>query len=317
MTRRVTPLALHKRMYLDAMKLGESPEWNHRQIAAELQRRYGTRVPDITVYFWISGRSNPIGHWNVFELRPSRELAYVLGVMKGDGFRTTYQPQGKEEIRLCVRDLDFAEHFNRAVAHVLERERANKIRFESQEDKDGSTFFHARYSSIQLAEVLDRDFDRLRPIAEEFPGDFLQGFYDSDGSASPNIHSGRLSLKVQASNTNLNTLSYAQNLMLEKFGIASFISPGRAAGYSSLAYHRVVTKRKDSFFLTVARRESVRTFSKAIGFSIGRKQCVLDDGLDLLDRFGSRGAASRWPELYEKRGRRWTKRGPALGGKGF
>jgi len=306
--RRVIPLAQHKRLYLDAMELRKSTGWDHRQIAAELEHRYGTRVPGITVYFWISGRSNPIGRWNIFELKPSRELAYVLGVMKGDGFRTTDQPRGKEEIRLRVRDLDFAEHFNRAVAHILERERPNKMGFESIEDKDGATFFHARYSSIQLAEVLDREFNDLRPIAEEYPGDFLQGFFDSDGSASPDIHKGRLSLKVQASNTNLHTLSYAQNLMLEKFNVVSSIYPGRGAGYSSLVYHKVVTKRKPSYVLTTGERESVRTFSRAIGFSIRRKQCVLDDGLGLLDRFGSRGAASRGPDLYERTGRRWTKK---------
>lgn len=308
--RRVIPLAQHKRLYLDAMELRKSTEWDHRQIAAELEHRYGTRVPDITVYFWITGRSNPIGRWNIFELKPSRELAYVLGVMKGDGFRTTDQPRGKEEIRLRVRDLDFAEHFNRAVASILEREHPNRIGLERREDE--ATFYHARYSSIQLAEVMDRDFDQLGPIAEAHPGDFLQGFYDSDGSASPDLHGGRLSLKVQASNTNLHTLSYAQNLMLEKFGISSFISAGRAAGYSTLVYGKTVTKRKDSYFLTITGRESVRTFSRAIGFSIGRKQGVLDDGLGLLERFGPKEAASRWPDLYERTGRRWTKRESAL-----
>jgi hypothetical protein len=96
--------------------------------------------------------------------------------------------------------------------------------------------------------------------------------------------------------------------MLEKFGIASYITAGRAAGYSSLVYGKTVTKRKDSYLLTIAGRESVRTFSRAIGFSIGRKQCVLDDGLGLLDCLGSRGAASRWPDLYERTGRRWARR---------
>jgi len=181
-SRRVTPLAQHKRLYLDAMELGKSTEWNHKQIAAELQRRHGTRVPDITVYFWISGRSNPIGRWNIFELKPSRELAYVLGVMKGDGFRTSYRRQGKEEIRLGVRDADFATYFNEAVARVLERECPNKIRHEPRKDEAGAVFFRVRYSSIQLAEFLDRDLSSTRRLAEAHPAYYLQGFFDSDGS---------------------------------------------------------------------------------------------------------------------------------------
>jgi intein-encoded DNA endonuclease-like protein len=122
------------------MELKNSTDWNHTEIAAELERRHGVRVPGITVYFWVTGRSNPLGHWNVFELKPSRELAYVLGVMKGDGIRTSYEPQGKEEIRLSVRDSDFASHFNEAIAKVLERERLNKIRLEPRKDHDGAVF---------------------------------------------------------------------------------------------------------------------------------------------------------------------------------
>src|SRR5574340_451651 len=83
--RRVIPPSQHKRLFLDAMGLKNTTDWNHEKIAAELERRHGVRVPSMTVYFWITGRSSPLGHWNVFELKPSRELAYVLGVMKGDG----------------------------------------------------------------------------------------------------------------------------------------------------------------------------------------------------------------------------------------
>jgi len=309
-SRRVIPPSLHKHLYLDAMELSRSTDWNHRRIAAELQRRHGTRVPDITVYFWITERSNPIGRWNVFELKPSRELAYVLGVMKGDGFRTSYRRQGKEEIRLGVRDADFAAHFNEAVARVLERERPNKIRHEPRKDEDGAVYFRVRYSSIQLAEFLDRDLSSTRRLAEAHPADYLQGFFDSDGSSTPNLNRGRLYLRVLGSNTNLETLNYVKKLLLERFSIASSISIDKETGYSSLVYHKMVTKRKTLYRLSVSRQDSVRAFAESIGFSIKRKQCVLDDGLRLVEAYGSKEATRHWRELYEKVGRRWRRREP-------
>ena len=305
--RRVTLPSEHKRIYLDAMQLSKSTSWNHLQIASELGRRYGHRVPSMTVYFWVTGRSNPLGHWNVFNLEPSRQLAYILGVMRGDGIRTSYRPQGKEEIRLWVKDKDFASHFNTAVAHVLEK-RPNKIRREIRADKDGAMFFHVRYSSVQLAEFLDRDFDSLKPFVEAHPADYIQGFFDSDGGSSIDRSRGRLYLKLAASNTNLQTLGYVRDLMLQGFGIRSSIRIDREPGYSVVVYHRVVTKRKRTYLLEISRQDSVRAFFNLVGFSIQRKQCVLEDGFRLIDTHGRRQAAMLWPSLYEKIGRRWRRR---------
>ena len=292
------------------MELSGSTDWNHTRIAAELERRYGIRVPRMTVYFWITKRSSPLEHWNVFELKPSRELAYVLGVMKGDGFRTSDKAQDKEEIRLCVRDKDFATHFNEAMAHVLERTRPNKVSLEIREDRDGAEFFRVRYSSLQLAEFLDRDLGLTRPFAEEHPSDYLQGFFDSDGGPTPNIVHGRLYLRVFGSSTNLETLNYVKKLFLERFNIASAIYIDKEPGYSSVVYGKTVTKTKTLYRLSISRQDSVRAFGESIGFSIKRKQCVLDDGLRLLEAYGSRGATRHWHELYEKVGRRWRRREP-------
>jgi len=127
---------------------------------------------------------------------------------------------------------------------------------------------------------------------------------------TPNLNRGRLYLRVLGSNTNLETLNYVKKLLLERFGIASSISIDKEPGYSSLVYHKVVTKRKTLYRLTISRQDSVRAFAESIGFSIKRKQCVLDDGLRLVEAYGSREATRHWRELYEKVGRRWRRREP-------
>ena len=198
--RRRTPVFLHRRLYLDAMKIRREKGWDHKRIVNELERLHSVVVPMSTVYFWISGRSNPLGRWNVFELTPSRELAYVIGVKMGDGFRTTYKPQYKEEVRLRVRDQDFAEQFNQSLAKLLVKERPNKIGVERPKDKGGVVFFHVRYASAQLGQVLDSGLDDLRQFIEAYPACFLRGFFDSEGSAYPNFIDERLQICVVASN---------------------------------------------------------------------------------------------------------------------
>jgi len=55
----------------------ERPDWGHTRIAAEACRRLGVRVPKLTVYFWITGRSKP----NVTPLKIRPELALLLGYL--------------------------------------------------------------------------------------------------------------------------------------------------------------------------------------------------------------------------------------------
>lgn len=290
------------------MEIRRDKGWGYKKIAKELQRRYAVLVPKSTVYFWISRRSNPIGHWNVFDLVASKELAYVIGVKMGDGFRTTYKPQYQEDIRLMVRDKDFAEHFNLTVAKVLGKERPNKIRVVRRKDKDGAVYFHARYGSIQLGQILDRDLRGLRQFIEAHPAHFLRGFFDSEGSASANLANERLQIRVFASNTNIDNLYYVQGLLRDKFDIVSHIYRDKEAGYANLVHGEKVTKNMTSYLLRIDRRESVARFLRFVGFSITRKQDILRDGLHLIEKHGSRLASKHWKLLYMKMGRRWIRK---------
>ncbi len=310
MGRRVVPLSLHKRLYLDAMELRLKNGWSHTIIGAELQRRYGVRVPSSTVYYWVTKRSNPLEHWNVFELRPSKELSYVIGVVMGDGTLVAIKKDSRDEIRLQVRDKDFAEEFNEAMARVLERERPNKIMAVLREDKNNTTFYHSRYSSLQLGKILRNDLRDLKALIEGHPAEFLRGFFDSEGSATAIISKRRLQIQVIASNSDMEVLTYVQGLLNDRFGIHSSIYPGRKAGESSLIYGRLATRTKDSFFLSIQQRQSVKCFFSGIGFSINRKREVLKVGLGLIAAHGSRVAAVEWRRIYTKKGRRWVELHP-------
>jgi hypothetical protein len=52
----------------------------------------------------------------------------------------------------------------------------------------------------------------------------------------------------------------------------------------------------------------IRESGEKIGFAIGAKQQKPVAATDLIRDNGSRGAAQKWLQLYEKRNGRWTKR---------
>jgi hypothetical protein len=62
-------------------------------------------------------------------LRPSEELAYVIGVKVGDGYagksRHTVKSYNRVRIGLKVKDREFAEEFGRCLAEVLGRRPIN------------------------------------------------------------------------------------------------------------------------------------------------------------------------------------------------
>lgn len=62
-----------------------------------------------------------------------------------------------------------------------------------------------------------------------------------------------------------------------------------------------------TFWLIVARQESMKRFAGEIGFAIERKQEKLRDALNLIHTVGTRRAAVEWLRIYTKKGNRWVK----------
>ena len=89
----------------------ERPDWGATRIANEVRRRTGIPVPRMTAYFWIKGKSRP----SITPLRVCRELGYAVGALMTDSTKD-------DEVKLAVRDLDFALAFREALRAVTGRE---------------------------------------------------------------------------------------------------------------------------------------------------------------------------------------------------
>jgi len=92
------------------------------RIAKELSLRHSLRVCPGTINHWIYGEREPRIR-NLFEVKPSPELSYIIGANIGDG--SNLAKSGS--VKLEVSDLDFAETFNAKMAALFSRKRPNKV----------------------------------------------------------------------------------------------------------------------------------------------------------------------------------------------
>ena len=91
----------------------------YRQIIDEIKKENGVSLPKSTISYWARGVADPLRAGHPFVARPSSELAYVIGVERGDGFLNVKAKNHQYRIRLRAVDREFVEAFNEAVSKVL------------------------------------------------------------------------------------------------------------------------------------------------------------------------------------------------------
>lgn len=133
-------------------------------------------------------------------LDPSPPLSYVIGCIIGDGCVSKYR--GKYNIILNVTDEPFALSFQQALQmlglHPWVTSGVPKGRSKKHfRVTAGSNTFGDWFKSLGV--------DEISVIASRFPTDFLRGFYESEGTASPK--------RVCLVNTELWKLALAKELI--------------------------------------------------------------------------------------------------------
>jgi intein-encoded DNA endonuclease-like protein len=214
--RRCLPRELRIKLYNDVVVLRRRG-LTYRGIIGEIYRRYGVRISKSSISEWLRGMHSPYNGRRIPSLellKPSEELAYVIGVVLGDGYvgKKSRVRKGYNDVIICLeaKDREFVEEFGRCLAKVLGR-RPIRPRYVKSSGR-----YVVEAESKTLYELLRKpvDLDRLRRYIEHCErcvAAFIRGFADSEGSVDKHGY-------IYITNTNIKRLIYI-NELLRRLGI--------------------------------------------------------------------------------------------------
>jgi intein-encoded DNA endonuclease-like protein len=274
--KKIPPRELRIKMYNDVRKLRKRG-LSYTKIREEIHRKYGVWIGKSTISRWLHGESSPYNGRRIPSLellKPSEDLAYIIGMRLGDGSAWEklrgYKGYREAGISLKAKDKEFVEESAIRVARVLGC-RPPKIYFNARTGK-----YVFIIGSKTLYELLKKPINikKLRRYIEHCPkcmAAFLRGFFDSEGSV-------RDDGVIAAVSTNYHDLKYVQKL-LRKFGIATK-GPDLINRQGSIMYieGRQQQRRRNVYRIYIRPRDAIK-FYRWIGFTIRRKQKRLEEYL--------------------------------------
>lgn len=217
-------------------------------------------IPESTVYGWLAKNKVPNRPYNqgspemLSKLSP--DLAYVIGVMHGDGF---VRPS-VNSISLTVKDWEFCSNFK----EKLERWAGISCTQITRRKCDG--LWNVSLSSKAVCDIIvNFNLTNLLTCHRGIKANFLRGLYDSEGSIiASKLHDRRISeRRIYLYSTNKGLLELVKRLLNDFDIFSSLFKQPKCTSHIG---------RKDVFMLKIRRKDSIKKFYEAIGFSIERKQ---------------------------------------------
>lgn len=181
------------------------------------------------------------------------DLAYILGVLYGDGFFT------RDGIGLGTKDKEFRDYF----ADTAERWAHKKVRFFERE-QHGRPYYECKLNSLNaLKFIRDLVGNRVEVPSVVFNSSrkvqigFIRGFYDSEGCVlkNPKI--------VRVYNTNQKVIEQIKEML---------VTLGFDEKRTKVRLHYRRENGKDMYVVAIANKQGIKMFYELIGFTINRKQ---------------------------------------------
>jgi hypothetical protein len=216
-------------------------------------------------------------------LEPSPELAYICGVILGDGYLSERHYKGHRSnylIALNAIDKDFVSTFNHALCKVIGLPNP----YAMDRKKDGS--YRVRGQSLILHQYLQGLRQQFfKPVAEVFPAHFIKGLADSEGWVINYERTRTIGIAL----TSKSLLQYVQDLLEQHWQILSTIrcrQPNREPAVKN--DKSLIYSKKALYTLSIEDKISLQRFAENIGFSIQRKQETLHQAILSMSESRSR-----------------------------
>ena len=265
--RKYLPFEIRVRLHSRVLELAKHST-SYRQIQTEIFDSNHIWLSKGSISEWVRGIHNPSGGKNKFRAVASPELAFVIGVIAGDGNLSVHGYN--YEMLLSVTDRDFAEQFSRCLAKILAKPNLYKVRWSEKRKR-----WIVQGSSIFLHRFLRGGWQRLKRYVEHCyrcRASFLRALFDGEGTIDRN--------RISIYNTDLRLLLYIRQL-LSKFGIEMRNPYVHSLAGSILKDPRTgvfYERRRDCYAMAIRTAGSLQ-FARHIGFSIQRKSRLLPQPL--------------------------------------
>ena len=243
---------------------------SYKEVISEVLRKTGTRLSKSHISDWVNGKHDPYGSVNEFSSAPVPELAYVIGVVKGDA--TLGLQKWTYRLRLRVIGKEFAEEFDRCASFVI-RSRRHSLHW-----LPNSGLWCVEVCSVLLYKYLNQSFSVLKKAishCEDCIAAFLRGFFDSEASVS-----GR---SLTVSNASLQVLRFV-GISLRRLQVSTtgpYLS--QVGGRPVVIKGKIYRANKNIYILRV-RAGSLEVYSRRVGFAIKRKERALRLALNFRGR---------------------------------
>jgi intein-encoded DNA endonuclease-like protein len=247
---------------------------SHNKIRAAIKQEFGIVLSTSQISEWVRGIHSPYNGRRIPSLEmlePSEDLAYVIGVVCGDGSarekRRIHKGCNRVVIHLEAKDREFVEEFAIRISRILNRP-PPKITVNSR------GLYYVEVGSRTLYELLKKpiDIEKIRRYVEHCErcmAMFLRGFFDSEGCVSEDGY-------ITAYNTNYELMLYVQEL-LKGLGIKTtgpWLTERQGAPFYDSRKGKQYKYNKDYYKLYV-RAEDNADFYRLVGFTILRKRARL------------------------------------------
>lgn len=246
--------------YANALKL-----FNKKFTTKEISE--GLNIPKGTVDGWINRGITPLRKNRIYKhllnsrKRITKEFAYVLGAIKGDGY--TVNRNHSYTISLIAKDFEFVSVFKNSI------EKWSGLKCTKIKEK-GNYYRVEMYSKDVYYFIVNFNLNRILNCSNKIKSAFLRGFADAEGCVG--------SWDVSIVNTNFELLRLCQKI-LRQLGIVSNFYNVRT---------KIDKRHKKPCYVLGIPKNGLKEFYGCVGFSIPRKNIRLyqkingGDGQSLL-----------------------------------
>ncbi|MEK6936548.1 MAG: LAGLIDADG family homing endonuclease [Nanoarchaeota archaeon] len=235
----------------------------------------GREIKYNTLYDWIYYNKKPFQEKIIHKIPEeskllTKEKAYVLGVLCGDGYIRVHKSGYGFLVGLDVCDEDFADEFRNCLQVIYKLTPSKNLRKVKPTNYTNTP--KPRFSINLTSKLVVKDLFRYaesfktkewtvpKEILDsnlEIKSAFIRGLFDSEGTISLRKSSGAY---LSVCSGNINPLLNVREMLKKDFDID--LKP--------------LYPQKDFIKLKSAKYQDIKNFSDKIGFTIGRKKQVLE-----------------------------------------